>query len=145
MRLSGTWTSVPTWEVFASSKITGLSLVAESPHDGVVAGWVPASPVSSRPVHAGVVEHNVYVAPTDRGRGLGRVLLEVLLAASEDAGVWTVQTSHQLTVCTSQGVAVPHQARTPGKGPLRMFCVVEPRRRILVTCDSSPSRRRRTT
>jgi len=84
-------TDVPTREEFAATKIAGLSLVAEAASDGVV-GWVGASRVSSRPVYAGVVEHSVYVAPGAQGRGLGRALLGAFLAASEDAGVWTVQT-----------------------------------------------------
>jgi phosphinothricin acetyltransferase len=49
------------------------------------------SPVSSRPVYAGVVEHSVYVAPHARGRGIGRALLDALIASTEAAGIWTLQ------------------------------------------------------
>lgn len=34
-------------------------------------------------------EHSVYVAPEVSGRGVGRALLERLIAATEAAGVWT--------------------------------------------------------
>ena len=54
-------------------------------------GWVAASPVSSRCVYAGVIEHSVYVDPGSHGRGIGAALLAALIASSEDAGIWTVQ------------------------------------------------------
>jgi len=60
---------------------------------GTVVGWVAASPVSTRPVYAGagVVEHSVYVHPDAKGRGIGRLLLETLIASTEAAGIWTIQ------------------------------------------------------
>jgi phosphinothricin acetyltransferase len=56
-----------------------------------VAGWAALSPVSSRRVYAGVAEVSVYVAEWRRGRGVGRALLEALVAGSEQAGMWTLQ------------------------------------------------------
>jgi phosphinothricin acetyltransferase len=53
---------------------------------------VAVSPVSSRCVYAGVVENSVYVAADTRGRGIGRALLEALIASTEAAGVWTIET-----------------------------------------------------
>jgi phosphinothricin acetyltransferase len=49
------------------------------------------SPVSSRPVYAGVVEHSVYVDPAAHGRGVGTALLAALVASTEQAGIWTIQ------------------------------------------------------
>jgi phosphinothricin acetyltransferase len=60
--------------------------------DGSVVGWVAASPVSDRCVYAGVVEHSVYVAARERGQGIGAMLLERLVASTEAAGIWTIQT-----------------------------------------------------
>jgi len=54
-------------------------------------GWAALSPVSSRQVYRGVAEVSVYVARTARGRGVGRALLEALIAESEACGVWTLQ------------------------------------------------------
>jgi phosphinothricin acetyltransferase len=54
-------------------------------------GWVAVSPVSSRPVYAGVVEHSVYVHPRARGQGAGRALLDALIASTEAAGIWTIE------------------------------------------------------
>jgi phosphinothricin acetyltransferase len=49
------------------------------------------SAVSARAVYAGVVEHSVYIDPAAQGKGVGRVLLEALIASSEAAGIWTIQ------------------------------------------------------
>ena len=83
-------TEVPEWDVFDDRHIDDLSLIAM---DGdTVIGWTAASPVSDRCAYAGVVENSVYVDPDYQGRGVGRLLLEALIAASEAAGNWTVQT-----------------------------------------------------
>lgn len=59
---------------------------------GIVA-WAALSPVSSRPVYAGVAELSVYVAASARGRGVGTFLLRALIDASERAAIWTLQGS----------------------------------------------------
>ena len=58
---------------------------------GEVLGWAAMIPVSDRCVYAGVAEESVYVSARARGRGVGRLLLEGLIAASEGQGVWTLQ------------------------------------------------------
>ncbi|MEV0961993.1 MULTISPECIES: GNAT family N-acetyltransferase [unclassified Streptomyces] len=60
-------------------------------HVARVLGWVAASAVSDRCAYAGVVEHSVYVHPSARGRGVARALLSRLIASTEAAGIWTVQ------------------------------------------------------
>ena len=82
----------PTWAAFDSGKLVLGRLVAEDAA-GFVIGWVAASPVSSREVYRGVVEHSVYVANKARGRGAGAALLDAFLRAADSAGVWTVQSS----------------------------------------------------
>jgi phosphinothricin acetyltransferase len=52
---------------------------------------VAVSAISSRCVYEGVVEHSVYVHPAARGRGIGRLLLSALIASTEAAGIWTIQ------------------------------------------------------
>lgn len=54
-------------------------------------GWAALSPVSSRPVYAGVAEVSVYIAEQARGRSVGKALLAALVTASEAAGLWTLQ------------------------------------------------------
>ncbi|WP_377273979.1 GNAT family N-acetyltransferase [Peterkaempfera sp. SMS 1(5)a] len=82
--------SAPDWTDFDRSRLPGHRFVALGP-DGELLGWVAASPVSSRPAYAGVVEHSVYVDPPARGRGVGRALLAALIESTEAAGIWTVQ------------------------------------------------------
>jgi phosphinothricin acetyltransferase len=53
---------------------------------------VALGPVSGRCVYAGVAEVSVYVASAARGRGVGKLLLEALIAESERHGIWTLQT-----------------------------------------------------
>ena len=91
--------TAPTWEVFDAGKLPEHRFVAVNPVDavgavdlgGTVLGWVAVSPVSARQVYAGVVEHSVYVAPAAQGRGAGRALLDALIASTEAAGIWTIQ------------------------------------------------------
>ncbi|MEV4575213.1 N-acetyltransferase family protein [Nonomuraea jabiensis] len=47
--------------------------------------------VSARSAYAGVVEHSVYVHPGARRRGVGLALLRALIASTEAAGIWTIQ------------------------------------------------------
>ncbi|MEU8203620.1 N-acetyltransferase family protein [Streptosporangium sp. NPDC049046] len=90
-------TAVPTWEHFVAAKLPAHSHVAVdtdtgSDRDGDrVLGWVAATAVSDRCAYAGVVEHSVYVHPEARGRGVGSALLAALIASTEAAGIWTIQ------------------------------------------------------
>ncbi|MEU3483443.1 N-acetyltransferase family protein [Streptomyces sp. NPDC033754] len=83
-------TVAPPWSAFDSSKLPAHRLVALDRQRQVV-GWAAVSGVSARPAYAGVVEHSVYVCPTARGAGVGRALLEALIASTEKAGIWTIQ------------------------------------------------------
>ena len=82
-------TLVPAWSQFTATKLAGHSHVAAG--EAGVLGWVAASPVSSRRVYAGVVEHGIYVAAHARRLGVGRALLDALIASTEAAGIWTIQ------------------------------------------------------
>ena len=84
-------TEVPTWEAWDAAHLEEPRFVAEDMGD--VVGWIAVSPVSSRPVYRGVVEHSVYVADTARGRGVGRMLVAALVEAAPRHGIWTIQTS----------------------------------------------------
>jgi len=80
-------TETPSWEHWDTAH-PRLRLVAE--HDCSVVGWAALSPVSARHCYRGVGEVSVYVAGEARGAGLGRELLERLVARSEQAGYWTL-------------------------------------------------------
>ncbi len=54
-------------------------------------GWVALSPFSSIPAYAGVAEISLYIAEEVRGKGVGTRLMEDVIATSEAAGIWTLQ------------------------------------------------------
>ncbi|MDT7843431.1 GNAT family N-acetyltransferase [Streptomyces justiciae] len=82
--------AAPTWEAFDATRLAEHRMAALD-GDGRVLGWAAAVPVSDRCAYAGVVEHSVYVDPRARGRGVGLALLQALLASTDAAGIWTVQ------------------------------------------------------
>ena len=82
-------TEAPSWEKWDRGHRGDARFVAREEHR--VVGWAALSRVSERCVYEGVAEVSVYVASDARGRGVGRRLLEELVRASEDAGVWTLQ------------------------------------------------------
>jgi phosphinothricin acetyltransferase len=84
-------TRAPQWPAFDGARLPGHRHIAADATTGQVLGWVAVSAVSSRPVYAGVVEHSVYVHPACQGRGVGSALLDVLIASTEAAGIWTIQ------------------------------------------------------
>jgi L-amino acid N-acyltransferase YncA len=84
-------TAVPSWEEWDGMHLASPRLVAESRDD--IVGWVAVSPVSRRDAYRGVVEHSVYVADRARGAGVGRLLLDALVADAPAHGIWTIQTS----------------------------------------------------
>ena len=84
-------TAAPSWEAFDAAKLPAHRHVAADAATGEVLGWVAASAVSGRCVYAGVIEHSVYVHPEHYGRGIGGALLGALIASSERAGIWTIQ------------------------------------------------------
>jgi phosphinothricin acetyltransferase len=80
----------PDWPAFDAARLADHRFVAVDADDTVL-GWVAVSAVSARSVYAGVVEHSVYVDPTAQRRGVGRTLLAALIASTEAAGIWTIQ------------------------------------------------------
>jgi phosphinothricin acetyltransferase len=82
-------TATPSWEDWDAAHLAAPRLVAVL-EDGMAA-WAVLSPVSRRAVYRGVAEVSVYVAGSARRRGVGRALLEALLARADAAGLWTLQ------------------------------------------------------
>jgi phosphinothricin acetyltransferase len=81
--------TVPDWQEWNAKHLPECRFVAKV--NGRVVGWVVLSGVSSRCVYKGVAEVSVYVKASMRGRGVGRVLLAAVVEASEQAGIWTLQ------------------------------------------------------
>ena len=82
-------TDVPHWKEWDRSHLRACRLVART--GGEVAGWAALSGVSTRCVYGGVAEVSVYVAEAARCQGLGTLLLQNLVRASEREGIWTLQ------------------------------------------------------
>ena len=82
-------TDAPSWERWNAGHLACCRLLAQE--GGTVKGWAALSPVSARRVYDGVAEVSVYVGQRFRGEGVGRVLLEALIDASERNGVWMLQ------------------------------------------------------
>src|SRR5689334_8596888 len=84
-------TVAPDWETWDARHLSSCRLVARRQDE--VLGWAALSPVSARPVYRGVAEVSVYVSARARGRRVGSLLLDRLVTASEEQGIWTLQAS----------------------------------------------------
>lgn len=84
-------TAVPSWEVWNAGKRADCRFIAR--HGTEIIGWAALSPVSKREVYAGIAEVSVYISANSRGKGAGTKLLQTLVAASEEVGIWTLQAS----------------------------------------------------
>lgn len=82
-------TSVPTWAHFDEHHLAVPRLVAEA--DVTMLGWAVLSAISHRAVYAGVAEVSIYIDEKSRGQGVGKNLLNRLIAEFENAGLWMLQ------------------------------------------------------
>ena len=82
-------TEAKDWDDWNASHSERCRLVSRA--DEAIVGWAALSAVSARSVYSGVAEVSVYVGERFRGLGLGRKLLEALIACSEECGIWTLQ------------------------------------------------------
>jgi phosphinothricin acetyltransferase len=65
-----------------------VATVAGSDDAECVVGWAAADHYRSRACYAGVAEFSIYVDESARGRGVGVLLLQGLIDAAEQAGLW---------------------------------------------------------
>jgi L-amino acid N-acyltransferase YncA len=84
-------TEVPAWDEWDRGHLDVCRLVAVS--NGAVVAFAALSRVSARPVYRGVAEPSIYVAAAARGKRVGDSLLGKLVATTEDAEFWTLQTA----------------------------------------------------
>ncbi|EIC09077.1 phosphinothricin acetyltransferase [Microbacterium sp. oral taxon 186 str. F0373] len=68
------------------SKLGMPFLVAQSP-GGQILGYALVQPMSAKSAYRYSVENSIYLGQAATGKGLGRALLEALIAASEAAGI----------------------------------------------------------
>ena len=84
-------TEAPPWERWDREHLQFARLVMRD--EDRILGWAALAPVSKRTAYRGVAEVTVYVSESARGQGIGRALLEALIAESESNGIWTLQAS----------------------------------------------------
>ena len=104
-----------------------------------IAGWVALSKVSQRSCYAGVAEMSVYVATWARDKGVGDALMKAAIAASEAAGIWTVQgvvfpeNKASLRLCAANGFREVGRRERIGKrnGVWRDTVLVERRSKVV--------------
>ncbi len=77
------------YDVWNESLLPSCRLVAESNRQ--IIGWAALSSTSNRCVYSGIAEVSVYVSSNSQGLGVGNSLLEALIKASEEEGIWTLQ------------------------------------------------------
>ena len=82
-------TAAPSWDDWDAGRLPHSRLVARD--DGRVIGWAALSAASKRACYSGVADVAIYVARLARGNGVGRTLLEALIASAEAHGIWTLQ------------------------------------------------------
>lgn len=81
------WTLAQWREKIAYLRKLGMPfLVAQSP-SGQVLGYALVQPMSSKSAFRYSVENSIYLGHAATGKGLGRALLEALIAASEQSGI----------------------------------------------------------
>lgn len=84
-------TQAPTWERWNVEHLPHSRLVARSGE--TIRGWAALSPVSEQCMYDGLAEVGIYVGQMHRGKGIGGTLLEALISAAEENGLWTLQAS----------------------------------------------------
>ena len=82
-------TEAPLWADWNKAHRQDCRLVASI--NGKIVGWAALSPVSARPVYAGVAEVSIYIDNEFRGKKIGDQLMDMLIRESEANGVWTLQ------------------------------------------------------
>lgn len=82
-------TKVPSYDVWNEKFIKTCRLVAVDGNQ--VVGFAVLSQVSKREVYKGVAEVTIYISESQRGKGIGRQLLDALVIESENEEFWTLQ------------------------------------------------------
>lgn len=81
--------SIDEQEAWLSARAGALEVVVAEV-DGEVAGFASLSPYRDRPAYRPTVEDSVYVHQDHRGNGVGRALLEEIVAVARDRGFHSV-------------------------------------------------------
>lgn len=78
----------PEWTAWDASHLPHSRWIALIENE--VVGWTALTKASDRCCYSGVAEVSYYVAAGTRGQGVGKALLQRVLASSEENGLWTI-------------------------------------------------------
>lgn len=82
-------TEVPNWDVWNEKFLPYARIAVEI--GSKIVGWAALTPISKRKVYNLVNEVSIYIAADFQGRGIGKLLLNELILASESQGVYSLQ------------------------------------------------------
>jgi len=75
---------------FAAKRANGFPVIGLEDDSGKLLGFASYGTFRAFPAYKYTVEHSVYVEKSSRGRGLGRMLLEAIVAKAEEHGMHLV-------------------------------------------------------
>ena len=75
---------------FAAKRTGGYPVLGYEDDSGMLLGFASYGAFRGYPANKYAVEHSVYVRPDQRGKGLGRALLEQVIAAARQADLHTI-------------------------------------------------------
>ena len=84
--------NAPSWEAWDDKFFNNCRFVLEDAKNEVI-GWAALQPISTRDCYKGVAEVSIYLRSAAQGKGLGSMLLQKLILASEEAEFWMLQAS----------------------------------------------------
>ncbi|APO95349.1 GNAT family N-acetyltransferase [Xanthomonas vesicatoria] len=97
---------------FAAKRAGGFPVIGVEDADGTLMGFASYGTFRAWPAFKYSVEHAIYVHQDHRGKGLGRVLLQALIAAAEERGVHVlvggIDASNQASIALHQQFGFTH-------------------------------------
>lgn len=75
---------------FATKRSNGFPVIGAVDEDGTLLGFASYGTFRAWPAYKYTVEHSIYIHHAQRGRGLGRVLLQALVEAAQARDVHTM-------------------------------------------------------
>ncbi|MFA0923510.1 GNAT family N-acetyltransferase [Xanthomonas fragariae] len=97
---------------FATKRAAGFPVIGVENADGTLMGFASYGTFRAWPAFKYSVEHSIYIHRDHRGKGLGRTLLQGLIAAAEKHGVHVlvggIDTSNQASIALHEQLGFTH-------------------------------------
>ena len=84
-------TEVPSWTDWDLKHLSHSRFVYVD--NEKILGWTALSPVSTRLVYKGIAEISIYIDKDFFGKGIGSLLMDIVIMSSEEQGIWTLYSS----------------------------------------------------